>query len=187
MKVLLAPTETDLLKGLKDDAIVSSLPEEKGADVLLYTGSGLMGLQRKHVPSDFISSFTDGRMARELALLVQSCKFTRVIGEGRIRYWPDQTVDMGMLRGGKRVPSRFTRKHILGMVNDIELVRGVMVDWTEDINDTVLYIRSMYDFLSGKKHTGLFSRPSAKGDWYVPSAKDLTCGYCRASQALAQP
>ncbi len=172
IRVLLSPSEGSLAGILKDEAITSPLPEQKGADILIYSKHGLLGMQRKEVPNDFISSFIDGRMARSMSLLVQSCTFTRLVCEGCFRYWPDGTVHLGMTKGRKRVPSRFTRKHIHGMLNDIEFVRGVMVRWTDDIADTVAYIRSVINFLEGKKHTGLFARPSAKGTWGVPKAKD---------------
>lgn len=171
--VLLSPSETALAAKLGRDAITSDLPESKGADVLIYTKSGLLGIQRKEVPSDFISSFTDGRMARSLALLPVSCAFARVVGEGQFKYWPDGTVDLGMMKNRVRVPSRFTRKHIRGMEFDIEIVRGVIVDYTDDTDDTVLYIKQITDFLNAGKHIGLFSRPSAKGAWFVPSARDI--------------
>ncbi len=172
IRVLLSPSEVALAAIMKDEAITSSLPEEKGADILVYSKHGLLGIQRKEVPNDFISSFTDGRMSRSMSLLTQYCKFTRLVCEGCFRYWPDGTVHLGMTKGRKRVPSRFTRKHIHGMLNDIEFVRGVMVRWTDDIADTVMYIRSVVRFLEGERHTGLFTRPSAKGAWGAPTAKD---------------
>lgn len=172
-RLLLSPSERALAAIFRDEAITSSIPEEKGADILLYSKHGLVGFQRKEVPNDFISSFTDGRMARSMSLIVQNCKFTRLVCEGCFRYWPDGTVHLGMTKQNKRVPSRFTRKHIHGMLNDIEFVRGVMVRWTDDIADTVAYIRSVVSFLEGNKHTGLYTRPSAKGTWYTPTAKDV--------------
>ena len=172
-KFLLSPTETKLAKALGEEAMVSPLPEQKGADILLYTENGLFGGQRKMVPSDFISSFTDGRMTRAIALLKQNCVFARIIGEGRFRYYHDTTVDMGRYRGGKPIKTGFTKKHVKGMINDIELVHGVIVDWTEDLEDTVLYLKSMRSFLTGKTHTGLYSRPSARGLWNVPTSKDI--------------
>jgi len=171
--VLLSPSEVALAGVFGKDAIVSTIPEEKGADILLYSKYGLVGFQRKSIPNDFITSFTDGRMARALALLVQSCTFTRLIGEGCFRYWPDGTVHLGMTRGNKRVPTRFTRKHIHGMLNDIEFTSGVIVRQTDDVADTVRYVKSVIDYLGSGKHTGLYSRPSAKGTWYVPTAKDV--------------
>ena len=173
VKILLSPSENQLATLLGNEAIVSSIPESKGADVLLYTAGGLLGIQRKQVPHDFISSFTDGRMSQSLASMKHECAMIRVLCEGRFRYWPDTTVDMGMLKNRQRVPSRFTKKHIRGMLNDIMFVHGIMVDWTENINDTVDYIKSARDFLSVTKHLGLYSRPPAKGAWVVPSAKDI--------------
>lgn len=173
IRVLLSPSEISLAAILKDEAITSPLPEQKGADILIYSKHGLVGIQRKEVPNDFISSFIDGRMTRATSLLQQNCQFTRLVCEGCFRYWPDGTVHLGMTKGKKRIPSRFTRKHIHGMLNDIEFIKGIMIRWTDDIADTVLYIRSVVRFLEGDKHTGLYTRPSAKGAWYVPTAKDV--------------
>ncbi len=173
VKVLLSPSEIALAKILKGEAITSPLPELKGADILVYTKHGLVGMQRKEVPHDFISSFTDGRMARSMALLVKSCTFTRLVCEGTFRYWPDGTVHLGMTKDKKKIPTRYTRKHIHGMLNDVEFVKGVMVRRTDDLDDTVRYIRSVSEFLSRDKHTGLYSRPSAQGTWFTPKAKDI--------------
>lgn len=175
MRVLLSPTEQDLADELKDEAITSSLPEEKGADVLLYTEHGVFGFQRKKCPTDFLTSVEDGRLTREMALLKQ-CTFSRLIMEEPFKYWYDGTVLLGYKyeKGKKvRIQSRYTKNHIMGMVNDIELVHGVIVKQTEDLKDTVAYIRSMHHFMTKSGHTGLYSRPSAKGTWYVPSSKDL--------------
>lgn len=171
-KFLLSPSETKLAEKFEDEAITSSLPEEKGADILLYTDSGLLGWQRKQIPHDFITSVTDGRFARLLPLITKSCAFYRLINEGEFKYWPDQTVFLGKTRDGKRIPCRFTRKQVHGILNDIDIVWNVPVRWTEDIDDTVMYLRSVRDFMSAKKHVGLFSRPKVRGAWYVPSSEE---------------
>ena len=173
VKFLLSPSETKLADAFGVEAINSSLPESKGADVLIYSENGLFGLQRKAVPNDFILSFTDGRLTQSLPLLMAGCKFSRLVCEGKFKYWPDSTVDLGMTKDRKRVPSRFTRAHIHGMLNDIELIYGPVIRWTEDIDDTVRYLKSIRNYLSKSKHVGLYSRPSAKGAWFVPTAKDI--------------
>ena len=172
IKFLLSPSETKLAEKFEDEAVNSDLPEQKGADILLYTDSGLVGFQRKRIPHDFISSITDGRFARLLPLLTKSCAFFRLINEGEFKYWPNQTVFLGKTRDGKQIPCRFTKGHVRGILNDIEFVWGVPVRWTEDIDDTVDYLRSVRDFMTAKKHTGLFTRPKVKGSWYVPSADE---------------
>ncbi len=174
-RVLLSPSEVGLAREFKDEAIVSNLPEEKGADVLVYTRAGLFGLQRKEVPNDFIASFTDGRMTRETSLLIKSCQFCRIIGEGRFKYWPDGRLVTGRINTVTRKPepSRFTRKHVRGMIFDIELIKGVLIDWTDNLDDTVSYIRDLAEFTGREKHLGLYTRPSAQGTWYIPKAKDI--------------
>lgn len=173
IKYLLSPTEHDLAVGLGGEAVYSPLPEQKGADILIYSSVGLMGIQRKKVPHDFISSFTDGRLARSLPLIKESCTFQRVLGEGKFRYYQDTTVDLGFLKPGVRIPSRFTKSSIKAMINDVELVHGVMVDWTDDLSDTVLYLKAMSQFLAGKTHLGLFKRPNVQGLWSVPTSKEI--------------
>jgi len=169
-KFLLSPSETKLAEALEDEAMTSALPEEKGADILLYSNSGLVGFQRKQVPHDFLDSVTGGRFARLLPLLTKNCTFHRLINEGKFTYWPDQTVHLGMLKGGKRIPSTFTRNGIHGILNDIEFVWDVRIRVTEDLEDTVRYLRSVRKFMEAKKHVGLHTRPKVRGAWYVPSA-----------------
>lgn len=166
--ILLSPSETALAERFKDEAITSSLPEQKGADILIYSKLGLFGIQRKEIPHDFISSITDGRMARETSLLAQSCQFRRLVCEGRFRFYPDQRLVVS-----RKSPTRFTKNQIRGMLLDISLVKGVEVDYTEDIDDTVLYIRSLVAFMSRSKHLSLYTRPSAQGAWFTPTGKDI--------------
>jgi len=175
IKFLLSPSETKLAEKLGEDAITSSIPEQKGADILLYSPDGILGWQRKQVPNDFISSFIDGRFARLLPLLTNNCAYCRIIHEGEFKYWPDETVHLGMMmRNGKRarIPSRFTRNHIHGMLNDIEIIWGVPIRVTVDIDDTARYLKSVRTFITAKKHVGLYTRPKLKGAWYVPSAQE---------------
>ena len=172
-KFLLSPSETALAEKFEDEAINSPLPEQKGADILLYTDAGIFGWQRKKLPHDFITSVTDGRFARLLPLLTKSCVFYRLINEGEFKYWPNQTVFLGKTRDGKQIPCKFTKGHVRGILNDIDIIWNVPVRCTEDIDDTVDYLKSVRDFMSAKKHVGLFTRPKVKGKWYVPSVDEI--------------
>lgn len=172
-KFLTSTTEGDLTETLRDDAIMSPIPETKGADILLYTPHGVVGWQRKVIPSDFTSSFYDGRLARAIPLLKQNCVFQRIIGEGKFSYYPDGKLDIGRLKGGKPISTRLTENHILGMINDIQFVHDIKIDWTKDLMATVKYLRQARSFLMETKHQGLFRRPSAQGVWIVPTARDI--------------
>jgi len=168
VRVLLSPTEGALFEGFKGDAFTSSIPEQKGADVLLYTKRGLLGIQRKEVPHDFCSSFIDGRLTRETSLLADQCTFKIVVCEGRFRYYPDGSVVIS-----KKFPAKFTREQIRAILFDIKYVKGVDVDYTEDTDDTIRYIKKIAKYFEQDKHLALYTRPAAKGVWYVPSSKDL--------------
>lgn len=166
--ILLSPTETDLIK-LLPSSIISILPEEKGADILLYTKMGLIGIQRKSIPYDFISSIEDGRMSRSTTLLGKSCPIRIVVCEGKFRYYQDGKLDLS----NSGCKSRYTKDHIRGMLFNIRYVKNVEVDWTEDISDTAEYIKQLSVFFNKTTHLGLYTRPSAKSPWGKPSDNDL--------------
>jgi ERCC4-type nuclease len=151
----------------------------KGADVLAYTKQGLLGVQRKSVPHDFLASISDGRMVRETSLLPKECKFPLLLLEGRFRYYPD-----GHLSVDRHTPSRYTRGQIRGMLFDIQYIKGVPYDYTENTGDTVSYIRSLVDFMNQGKHLGMFRRPHAEGSWYVPSSKDVQLWVLQSFQGV---
>jgi len=165
---LISPSEVKLAEKLKDSAIVSPLPEEKGADILTYTKQGLLGIQLKEIPNDFLSSITDGRLARETSLLPKSCKFSLLLLRGRFKYWPD-----GRVAIGRKEPSRFTKAQVLGMLFDVRYVKDVEYDYVEDMDDVVFYLKALTNWLNSGKHFGLFTRPGGqKGTWIIPTAKE---------------
>lgn len=165
---LLSPTEQDLAEKLGDDAVTSSLPEQKGADILIYSKHGVYGIQRKKLPHDFLLSVGDGRLTRETTLMPKELDFWELLCEGRFRYYPD-----GRLAVDRKEPSRFTRKQIRGILFDVKWVKGVPVEYTEDIDDTVNYIKGLHGLLNADTHTGLFRRPSLKSAWYIPSIEEI--------------
>lgn len=165
---LISPSEVKLAEKLKGSVIISSLPEEKGADILIYTKQGVVGIQRKEVPNDFLQSINDGRIARETSLLPKNCKFCLLLLEGHFKYWPD-----GRVAIGRKEPSRFTRAQIHGILFDIKYVKGVDYDYTDDLDDTLAYIKTVAQLMDREKHFGLYSRPGGqKGTWIIPTAKE---------------
>lgn len=172
-RILGSPTEPDEIID-RLDAIRSSLCEQKGADYLIYGPEGLFGLQRKECPHDFLSSCMDGRLARETNLLAECCKFRVVLCEGSFRYFPDGSVVTGVPKGVKAF-QRFTRSSVRKIQMDIRFIKGVDVDYSDDIEDTIQYIKVVHEYITSEKHMGLFSRPKAKGAWGSPTAseKDL--------------
>jgi len=166
-RILLSPSEVALADLFKDEAITSSVPEERGADVIVLSKNVNFYFQRKEVPHDFISSITDGRMARATSLLGKQEGYVRMICEGRFKFYPDGTLALGT-----RIKSRWSFSQIQGMLLDIEYIKNIPVMFTEDLQDTYDYLKRLMEWSSRSKHLGLYSRPSAKGAWYVPTALD---------------
>lgn len=168
MKALVSPTDSKVARLLGQDAIVSNIPEQRGADILLFTRQGSVGIQRKEVPNDFISSIEDGRFAMTTSLLPKFCTFSLLLCEGKFKYWPDGRV---VLYG--KTLSRYTKPQVQNVLFSIKYVKGVDYDFTEDIEHTVRYIRQLYDFMNKEKHLGFFTRPAAKGRWVIPTAREV--------------
>jgi ERCC4-type nuclease len=167
MNVLVSPTDRDVLSLLGDTAISSLVTEEHGADILIYTNQGLFGIQRKRFPEDFISSMNDGRISKETSLLANTCKFRMLIIEGQPKYYPD-----GNLVMPRKMPGHYTRKRIRGTILNIKYVKGIDVDYTESVKDTVDYIKEIVEFFTDSKHLGLYVRPSAPAEWIRPSSNE---------------
>jgi ERCC4-type nuclease len=146
---LIAPTEPPLLKALGN---VSGIPELRGADVLFYVEKvGLVGVQRKTV-DDLIASINDGRIASGLAKM-QSLAMALLIVEGRPRW----SMEGALLHSY----ARFSREQFRSFLRSVQL-RGVLVDYSDDLADTVVLIESIQRWVSKGKHDSLDRRPKPK-------------------------
>jgi len=166
---LLSPSEVRLSELFGTSAITSPIPEQKGADILIYTKLGLLGIQLKEVPNDFLASITDGRLARETSML-SVCEFRLLLLRGRFKYWPDGRVSLP----GRREASRFTEKQVRGILFDIRYIKGVDYDYVDDYEDIVAYVKHLDQWMDKEKHLAMFNRPSGpKGTWTVPSVEEM--------------
>ena len=173
MKILLAPTERLLKQLLGNDAITSTMCEEMGADILIMTAQGTLGIQRKEIPHDFLLSVQDGRLARETTLLRDTCDFKVILQEGKWKFFPNGSVATGAPRDvQKNVYDRFTRKSIQKIINEIRFIKNCDVDIVDDTASTIEYIRTMFEFMNEPNHSGLSRRPKVQGVWGKASAKE---------------
>lgn len=168
MKALISPTDGELAVELGDDAITSSVPEQKGADVLLYTPVGVWGMQRKKVPGDFISSVNDGRLSHETTLMAANCQYRVLVCEGQFRYYPD-----GTLAISDKVPGHYNYGRIQGIRFSIKYVKGVEIEDTDDIKGTARFVQYAMKYFSETKHLSLYTRPRCPRDWYIPSTSEI--------------
>lgn len=163
MLFLVSPTDLELAEALGDDAITSSLPERRGADVLAWCRPGVLGVQRKHVPEDFAASIDDGRLAWELPLLFKHTDFPILITEGD--FWFNAEGKLAKKYGGKWEFWRYTKRQVYSILRSVRWVHGVDWEHTDDLQDTVNRLRELVAYLEDDTHLSLFRRPAPRGEW----------------------
>ncbi len=154
--LLVSPTEPEQLQLL---GILSWIPENFGADILFSEQGKLIGVQRKTFPADFIASLHDGRLAKEVAQMKQ-LDIAILLLEGRPRW----TMDGELIRDYSAGQS-FNRSGFRNLCYSIWDVYGIIVDWTDDSNDTVAAIMSLKSWAGKSEHLTLVRRPKTQDPW----------------------
>lgn len=156
---LVSPTDKDLGELL--GAISSSLCEQYGADVLAFVKRQVVGWQRKTI-EDLLASLEDGRLARELPLLALKVTFPVLLLEGH----PVFTNDGYLVRNGR--PCRWSRRAWRNLLRSIHYQFRVVVEHTQNIQDSAEAIREMLQWLLKDDHTSLLKRPKPIDEWGMP-------------------
>lgn len=141
----------------------STLPEAHGCDVLYLAGKVRIGFQRKEA-RDFMASVSDGRLALELGQIQSSALITSAVFilEGQF----DWTTD-----GQSTIPyATLTRASFRSLITGIQL-RGVIVHFSDDLDDTVRIISTVSGYLSKPRHSALSQRPNARSAWGTKTSK----------------
>jgi len=170
LNFLLSPSEVDLKASIGSDGIVSSLPEQKGADILMGTKHGLFGIQRKQVPHDLLKSLLDGRLIRELGML-QELPLKLLVCEGEFKFWNDGSV---VVPGIPKNTYKFNRKTINSLILSIMFVRSVPVIFTKDLEATKSFLYDASSFMAAEKHVGLYTRPNLQPQWGTPTENETS-------------
>ena len=128
------------------------------------TTKGLLGVQRKEV-SDFIASLEDGRLARELPLLVNGVTLPVLLIEGQFKFNADDH-----LYFGDRV-LRYTKQGVHNLIRSISYVNGVSIEYSASFTETPVIIRELIDFVN-KEHKSLLKRPKLQSAWGKPTSHE---------------
>ena len=167
--VLVAPTERDL-PNMLDSSIVSSIPEEYGADILSFVrekkGTTLtVAIQRKEVPADFNASITDGRIGKE-AVLLRRADIRILFLEGRMSFDSNGCLMVGQF------PCRITREGVDNLLLSLQVTHGIAIENTDNTQHTADRIRSIIKWCSEGTHVSLLRRagPEQKEYWLRQSA-----------------
>jgi ERCC4-type nuclease len=133
-----------------DIGFSSSVPEEFGADILIPTTvMGMIGVQRKEFPSDFIASLYDGRLSTSLVKLTQ-LPVRILLLEGRPAWDAN-----GALMGRKM---EFYHSTLRTLCWSAQVQLGISTYWTSGIPDTIDFLRDLKRW-GDKEHNALFKRP----------------------------
>lgn len=153
--VLVSPTEPALLKAT---GISSSIPESRGADILIASRHTTIGIQRKQFPGDFMSSMNDGRL-NDLALkLSASVQVPILVLEGQPKWTRDGVLVDDRVR-------RFTLTQLNRWLLSLFAVYGVTHFWTRSVPETANLIVDFEVWASRAEHgTSLLHRPGIPGE-----------------------
>lgn len=158
--MLISPAERPPITGL---GRVSSRPEQLGADILMMTKAGIIGIQRKEV-ADFVASAHDGRLAKEVMQL-QHCRIAVLILEGEFR-WTLDGVWMNSY-------TSWTQSSHEALVLSLQ-AKGIWILTSHDATDTCRVVRVVEKWAQKPSHQSLMRRPKlqSKSRWGTVANRD---------------
>ena len=160
MSVLITTNEPKKIKELFEDRV--ELP--MSFDMMLYTESGKVGIERKQCPGDLLSSVSDGRLNREILSMREECNVSIVLLHGTIRYNRNDTVKLG-----KRTSYHWTKKGMENLFRTIQYVEGCYLEHAKNSNELVQVVQDLQAYFDKKEHNSLKSRSRIQTNWLVPS------------------
>jgi ERCC4-type nuclease len=172
--VLIAPTEPVALKALGK---VSSAPEKHGVDVMFGTRQGAVGVQRKEL-TDFFASVADGRLAREYPLMQQLAIGVLLI-EGRQRW----STEGYLLNLNDFARQQWSRDQFRAYMLSVQ-ARGIWVVETDDLADTVKWLKNFERWALKPNHNSLILRPKPQGAWGKPESRDWNLHLAQSFQGV---
>lgn len=157
MKV--SPTERAPFSHLGES---SSLPERHGVDFFWVAQGITWGIQRKRFPEDFLSSLSDGRLAKELAQM-QTLDRPMILLEG-LGTWTND---------GYLLDQKFHASQLYGWMLSCFFERQVPVFQVRTERDAIFFIDRVEAWSLRKSHHSLSRRPKPKGNmWGTKENRD---------------
>ena len=160
---IITTNEPKKIKDLLPDLIESPM----GYDIKLFTKIGTIGIERKKIPGDLISSVDDGRLGREILAMRDDTDFQVILLHGRIRYDKDGTVHLA-----KKVKSYWTEVAINNLLRTIEYVECCFLEYAANNYDLIRVLHELQEYLDKGKHMSLKGRPSIQKNWIIPTKEE---------------
>ena len=160
--MLISPAEQH--PKIKELGKSSPVPEQHGADILIASKMGLIGVQRKEI-KDLVQSVQDGRLHKELSQL-KTCDVAVLVVEGR-QMWSADGLMLNLPR------KRWTKSQQIGVELSAQL-RGVWLNYTTSIQDTITFLCILQEW-ANRSHQDIPSRSGPSSKWGTTNNKDWLC------------
>lgn len=131
-----------------------------GYDITLFTKLGRVGIERKKVPSDLLSSIDDGRLGKEILAMRDECVVMIVLFHGRMKF--DQT---GQLNQGRYTKRNWTDKGIRNLRRTIQFVDGCYIEDAFNNAEMVRIVSELQEYLDDDMHLSTKGRTALRTDW----------------------
>ena len=143
-------------------------------DMMLYTNSGAIGIERKKVPDDLLASVTDGRLNREILAMREETQIQILLIHGKMKFNKD-----GTLKTWRRRPQRYgwTEKGITNLKRTIRYVEGLYIEEAKNNYELVQVVNDLQSYFDEKNHLSLKSRSRIETSWFVPSRGERVIHY----------
>ena len=146
-----------------------------GYDVELYTERGIIPIERKEVPNDFLASIADGRLIKEIFAMRQVSEFYIVLLHGEMIFdRDDNLVIPGLIHSDRygKYRRQWSRKAIKNLIRSIAYAEGAFVEVAENDNRLVEVIEELQDYFNANHHLSLRKRKSIQTDWLIPTDRE---------------
>jgi len=164
LSVLVTTNEPEKVRNLFVDRIECPMK----FDFMLYTEAGKIGIERKKVPGDLLSSVGDGRLTREISAMREECLVQIILLHGKLSYRSDGTVNTGREKYGRA----WTEKGVRHLFWTIQFVEGCYIEVARNDQELVDTINELQRYFDTTKHLSLKGRPGIHKDWIVPTKEE---------------
>lgn len=157
MTMFIGPTEPSQFKSL---GVSNLITEQYGVDFLWESELGLVGVQRKQFPSDFLASVHGDRLYREF-MQMKDLDLAVLMLEGQA-HW---TTEGLLIRDRNDSRSPWTKTQHRNYLHSVQM-RGCQVAHTDSIGDSINYLMDLQVWTNKADHNSLDVRPGPpKSGW----------------------
>lgn len=156
--MFVSPAEPKAFKHLGASSLIT---ESYGVDFLWDSALGMVGVQRKQFPSDFLASMHDGRLNVEYAQMKELSMAVLMI-EGT----PHWTTEGRLIRGRNDKRNGWTKSQHRNYLHSVQL-RGIHVVYTDNVTDSIQYLMDLSVWTNKVDHHSLDTRPGPSGSGWA--------------------